>query len=60
MIKERNLYDDLDKQHRIVEKAILNLQSRSRNAQQDEDRVIRDLNIRKQTVLKLLEESRQR
>lgn len=60
LFEERNAYDDLDKKYRQVDKALLDLQTRSRIAQEDEDRKLFELETKKKTIMKLLEESRQR
>lgn len=43
-----------------MDKALLDLQTRSKIAQEDEERKLFEMNARKKTVLKLLEESKQR
>jgi hypothetical protein len=50
----------LDKQYRVIDKQLADLQLKSRLAQDEEDKKIFELSTRKKTVLKLLEESRQR
>jgi hypothetical protein len=50
----------LDKQYRVIDKQLADLQLKSRLAQDEEDKKIFELATRKKTVLKLLEESRQR
>lgn len=44
----------------MVEKALLSLQGRSRAAEEEENRKIFEINTRKKTLLKLLEDSKQR
>lgn len=60
LIEERNNHDNLDKQYRIIDKNLLDLQTRSRVAEEDEQRKIFELSTRKNTILKLLEESKKR
>ena len=50
----------MDKQYRVIDKQLADLQLKSRLAQDEEDKEIFELATRKKTVLKLLEESRQR
>ena len=50
----------MDKQYRVIDKQLADLQLKSRLAQDEEDKKIFELATRKKTVLKLLEESRQR
>ena len=50
----------MDKQYREIDKQLADLQLKSRLAQDEEDKKIFELTTRKKTVLKLLEESRQR
>ena len=57
---ERNEYDRIDKEFRLVDKQLLDLQARSRIAQEEEDRKIFELNTRKKTLLKLIDDSKQR
>lgn len=60
LLEERNNHDNLDKQYRIIDKNLLDVQTRSRIAQEDEERKLFELTTRKNTILRLLEESRQR
>lgn len=60
LLQERNNHDNLDKQYRIIDKNLLDVQTRSRIAQDDEERKLFELTTRKNTILRLLEESRQR
>ena len=60
MLEERNHHDNLDKEYRDLDKALLDLQARSKYASEQEDRRLKDWENRRKLVCKLLDESKKR
>ena len=54
LLNERNEHDNLDKEHRFVEKNLLNLQTRSKVAHDEEERKLTELEMKKKTIKHLL------
>ena len=60
LLEERNSHDKLDREYRDLDKALLDLQAKSKFATEQEDRRLKDLENRRKLVTKLLEESKKR
>ena len=60
LLEERNNHDTLDKDYRLLDKQLLDLQARSKYANEQEDRRIKELENRRKLVAKLLEDSKRR
>lgn len=60
MVQERNNYDRLEKDYNLLDRAILDLQNRSRLAHDQEERRIIELELRRKQVVKLFNESKDR
>lgn len=60
LVEERNNYDALDKTYRELDKALLDLQARSKFANEQEARRLKDLENRRKLIVKLLDESKKR
>jgi hypothetical protein len=60
LLEERNHHDALDKDYRAVDKELLDLQAKSKYANEQEDRRLKDLENRRKLITKLLAESKQR
>jgi hypothetical protein len=60
LLEERNQHDALDKEYRELDKKLLDLQARSKYANEQEDRRLKDLENRRKLVVRLLDESKKR
>ena len=60
LTEERNHHDALDKEYRDLDKNLLDLQARSKYANEQEDRRLKDLENRRKLIVRLLEESKKR
>ena len=60
MVQERNNSDRLEKDYQLLDRAILDLQNRSKLAQDQEERRIIELELRRKQVVKVLNESKDR
>lgn len=60
LLEERNIHDGLDKEHRQLDKKILDLVAKSKLANEQEERRLKDLENRRKLITKLLDESKKR
>jgi hypothetical protein len=59
-MEERINHDQLDKEYRELDRALLDLQAKSKFATEQEDRRLKDLENRRKLVTRLLDESKKR
>ena len=55
LLEERNHHDALDRDYRVQDKALLDLQARSKYANEQEERKLRDLENRRKLIVRLLD-----
>ena len=60
LLEERNSHDALDREYRELDKALLDVQARSKFANEQEERRLKDLENRRKLVVRLLDESKKR